>query len=224
MTDRNDASRRTFVKGNGALATAGLLAGCNGFVEGATEAKTTTSSDDSHASPDLAKFVADLPTPETMRPAGREDGHPHYEVTMQEATQSFHPDLGDTAIWGYEGRFPGPTFEVERGQTVSVHWANDELPSEHLFPVDTTLPARKGEPQVRNVVHVHGSTVDSIDDGHPEAWYTPDGTKTGSTPSPRRRATSPASSPTSASSTACFGTSRASTSGTATCSNTRTTR
>ncbi len=187
-TDGDGASRRTFLKGSGTLAAAGLLAGCDGLVDGSTNGSgnasattsTSSSSDDSHSSPKLAKFVADLGVPDTMQPSGKKDGYPHYEVMMKEAKQSFHPDLDDTTIWGYEGQFPGPTFEVDRGQKISVHWANDKLPSEHIFPVDTTLPAQKGEPEVRNVVHVHGSNVDSIDDGYPEAWYTPDGKTKGS--------------------------------------------
>jgi len=131
------------------------------------------------SSPDLATFVADLTVPKTKSPAGTADGRPHYEVTMRETTRSFHPDLGDTTVWGYDGQFPGPTFDVRRGRPISVHWANDDLPSEHLFPVDTSLPSQAGNPEVRSVVHVHGSNVDSTDDGYPQAWYTPDGETTG---------------------------------------------
>ena len=191
MTDRDGASRRTFLKGSSALAAVGAFAGCNGLVGGSNStttskstSKTTTSGTDSatkaHSSPKLAKFAADLTIPDTMQPAGTKDGHPHYEVMMKESTHSFHPDLDDTTIWGYEGQFPGPTFEVERGHPISVHWANDELPDEHFLPVDTSLPSEEGVPEVRSVVHVHGSNVNSLNDGYPEGWYSPDGKRVGS--------------------------------------------
>ena len=175
MPDRDHTSRRTFLRGTSAIAATGLLAGCASL----TGKNASGSSDGTHASPDLAKFVADLTVPGVKQPSGTKSGHPHYEVMMTEATHSFHPDLGETTIWGYDGKFPGPTFEVQRGQSISVHWANDDLPSEHIFPVDTSLPAQQGNPEVRSVVHVHGSNVDSVDDGYPEAWYTPDGETTG---------------------------------------------
>ncbi|MFB6166270.1 MAG: multicopper oxidase family protein [Haloarculaceae archaeon] len=189
MTDDRWPTRRRFLAGSGALGAAGLIAGCNGMPGGSgsagTPTKTTTSgsggSGDTHTSPELAKFVTDLPLPGGIEPSGEKQGHPHYEVSMEETTQSFHPDLGDTAIWGYEGQFPGPTFEVERGQPVSVTWSNDGLPERHLFPVDTSLPSQQGEPEVRSVVHLHGSNTTWTDDGHPQAWYTPDGETTGET-------------------------------------------
>ena len=179
MTDQDGSSRRAFLKGSSALAAAGVLGGYTAKDAAAALSTPTVAHDADVTSPNLEKFVADLTIPDTIEPSGTRDGRDHYEVSMQEATHSFHPDLPDTTIWGYNGQFPGPTFDVERGQPISVHWSNDDLPSEHIFPVDTSLPTQQGEPEVRNVVHVHGSNVDSIDDGHPEAWYSPSGDETG---------------------------------------------
>jgi spore coat protein A len=47
----------------------------------------------------------------------------------------FHRDLPESRIWGYEGMFPGPSIEAERGQPVTVEWQNELEPP---FPVVVT--------------------------------------------------------------------------------------
>ncbi|MGG3470702.1 multicopper oxidase [Neobacillus pocheonensis] len=120
----------------------------------------------------LAKFKDPLPIPPVLKPKWKSNHYTYYEVSMWEAKQSLHIDLPKTTIWGYEGMYPGPTFEVEKGEKVYVKWEN-ELPSEHLFPIDHTVHGAEVEkPEVRTVVHLHGGRTEPASDGYPDAWFT----------------------------------------------------
>ncbi|MGE5608788.1 MAG: multicopper oxidase domain-containing protein, partial [Bacillota bacterium] len=49
-----------------------------------------------------------------------------------------------TSVWGYNGSYPGATFEAEQGTPINVRWINNLVdaqgnPLPHLLPVDTTL-------------------------------------------------------------------------------------
>ena len=125
--------------------------------------------------PALASYVDRLPIPPVIRPP--EDGLP-VQIRMREFHQKVHRDLPAAKLWGYQGMWPGPTFEVRRGQPLSVEWMN-QLPTKHFLPIDTTIHgSEEGVPQVRTVVHVHGAQVLPDSDGYPDAWVTSDG-KTG---------------------------------------------
>ncbi len=52
---------------------------------------------------------------------------------MQVFTQKLHRDLPKTTLWGYNGKYPGPTFEARRGKPIDVLWQNN-LPKKHMFP------------------------------------------------------------------------------------------
>lgn len=39
---------------------------------------------------------------------------------------------------GYDGMYPGPTFDVRKDETTYVKWMNN-LPQKHFLPVDTTI-------------------------------------------------------------------------------------
>jgi spore coat protein A len=120
----------------------------------------------------LEKFVDALPIPPVLKPKGKLDGIPYYEVTMKQVKQKLHRDLPPTTVWGYNGMYPGPTFEVRRNQPIFVKWKN-KLPFEHLLPVDRTVHgAEPDQPSVRTVVHLHEGRVRPENDGHPEAWFT----------------------------------------------------
>ncbi|WP_261807654.1 multicopper oxidase family protein [Paenibacillus sp. N3.4] len=98
---------------------------------------------------------------------------------MREFTQKLHRDLGPTRLWGYNGMYPGPTFDVMKDETTSVKWMND-LPRKHFLPIDTTVHgAEKTLPQVRTVVHLHGGKQLEHSDGYPEAWFTRNFEQTG---------------------------------------------
>jgi len=126
----------------------------------------------------LPSFVDVLPTPAVIHPS-----QSLIEVAMREFLHKVHRDLPPTKMWGYGGSWPGPTFQVRRGQPLAVKWIN-KLPSKHFLPIDHTIHgADESLPEVRTVVHVHGLKVLPEHDGYPEAWSTLDG-KTGPTWSP----------------------------------------
>ncbi|MDM5338191.1 multicopper oxidase [Fictibacillus enclensis] len=120
----------------------------------------------------LEKFVDALPIPPVLKEKGKRKGIPFYEVTMKQIRQKLHRDLPPTTVWGYNGMYPGPTFEVRRNQPIFVQWEN-KLPFEHLLPVDRTIHgAEPDQPSVRTVVHLHEGRVQPQSDGQPEAWFT----------------------------------------------------
>jgi spore coat protein A len=126
----------------------------------------------------LARYVDPLPVPDVIRPK-----QGAVEVTMREFTTKVHRDLPPTRMWGYNGMWPGPTFETRRGQPITVKWTN-KLPAKHFLPIDHTIHgAEESLPEVRTITHVHGLKVLPEHDGYPEAWSTADG-KTGPTYSP----------------------------------------
>lgn len=122
----------------------------------------------------LEKFVDRLPKPETIMPIRKG----YYEVRMEEFYHRVHRDLGLTLMWGYNRQFPGPTFDVDQGEPIQVKWINN-LPRRHLLPVDTSIFHDREAPEVRTVVHLHGSETKPDSDGYPEAWYTRNFEKTG---------------------------------------------
>ncbi|WP_304590796.1 multicopper oxidase family protein [Paenisporosarcina sp. OV554] len=127
----------------------------------------------------LQKFVDELPIPNILSPKMRSNYSSYYEVTMKEFSQKLHRDLGLTRLWGYDGTFPGPTFEVRKNETVFVKWINN-LPNKHFLPVDTTIHGSEITlPEGRSVVHLHGGRTPAHSDGYPEAWFTRNFQETG---------------------------------------------
>jgi len=130
------------------------------------------------------QFVNRLPRPVRATPA---TAARHYEL----AVRQFRGSLGlvdlrtgralETTLWGYDGQYPGPTFDVRRGEPVTVRWTNalvaDGRSLPHLLPVDRSIHIAhtKGGPPagVPVVTHLHGGHVEAASDGDPEAWFTP---------------------------------------------------
>ena len=100
-------------------------------------------------SPALAKFV------QPLREFG--EGHPgcspvgvdrygadYYEIAMRQFTDTLHPDLPPTTLWGYgntaDSTLPAPRRRDHRkvGTPVRVRWSN-ELPPVHPLPVDMSV-------------------------------------------------------------------------------------
>ncbi|AEH39407.1 multicopper oxidase domain-containing protein [Halopiger xanaduensis] len=177
---RLSVSRRKLLLAAG-VSGVSALAGCttdNVPSDTETASATTVAA---HSSPDLEKWVDEVPRPGVAEPTGTKDGQPYYEIEMSEVEQELHSDLPPTTVWGYGGQFPGPTIEAEQGEPIYVRWQND-LPDEHLLPVDTTVHKEMipyDIDGVRTVTHLHGGNVEAGSDGHAQAWFTRDFEKTG---------------------------------------------
>jgi spore coat protein A len=124
----------------------------------------------------IDRYIDPLPIPTPIKPTEARKDADFYRVRMMEFRKQLHSQLPPTRLWGYEGQYPGPTFEAMSGRRVEVEWEN-HLPLEHLFPVDTHLHgAMAPAPAVRVVPHLHGSRTASLSDGMPEAWFVPGAT------------------------------------------------
>ncbi|WP_222914028.1 multicopper oxidase [Natrinema sp. SYSU A 869] len=154
------------------------IAGCSAPSSKKEPIPTTVSE---HSSPDLEKWVDEVPCPGVIEPTGTKNGQPYYEIGMREVEQKLHNDLPLTTVWGYDGQYPGPTIEAQQGEPIYVRWQN-ELPDDHLLPEDTTIHSDLipyDTPGVRVVTHLHGGNVESESDGHAQAWFTRDFQETG---------------------------------------------
>lgn len=178
-------SRRDFLVAAGVTGTS-ALAGCSTGAQTtpATESRTETpilATETDQSTPSLEKWVDEVPRPGVIEPTGTKDGHPHYEVEMREVEQKLHRDLPATAVWGYDGQFPGPTIEAKQGEPIYVQWQN-KLPDDHLLPEDTTIHSSiipYDSPGTRVVTHLHGGNIEAASDGNPQAWFTRDFQETG---------------------------------------------
>lgn len=124
------------------------------------------------------------------------DGGTHYNLGAFQIRQWLGLEDPDThlplttTVWGYgksrkTATYPGPTFDVQEGNPVTVHWFNalvDEkgCPLPHLLPVDLSIHTPECEFEcpphaypVPIVTHLHGGLVPSLSDGNPEAYFTP---------------------------------------------------
>ncbi len=138
----------------------------------ASHAKHRTSKQAFTAAGALKKFVDKLPVPQLATPVGTLAGVRLYDINMVQFRQQLHRDLPPTTLWGYNGMFPGPTFEVRRGRPIAVKWRNS-LPAKHFLPIDHTIHgADPALPEVRSVVHLHGMKTLPESDGLPDAWFT----------------------------------------------------
>ncbi len=127
-------------------------------------------------SPALRKFVDPMrPLGPALQPSGSLEGSPLYEIAARSFRQRLHRDLPPTPLWGYGGRFPGPTIEARRGQRIFVRWLNELTEDQFLIPpvFDAHLHGTHGgEPPTKMVTHLHGAVVRSDSDGQPDAWFT----------------------------------------------------
>ena len=114
----------------------------------------------------LTPFVDQLPIPPVLSSAS------FYQISQNQIFQKLHRDLAPTKLFGYNGRYLGPTFNVRKNSPINVRWTNN-LPSRHFLPIDPTIHGTEpGEPETRTVVHLHGLKVLPESDGYPEAWFT----------------------------------------------------
>src|SRR5262249_55615632 len=141
-------SRRGLLKFGVATAT-GVLAPV-----GAAVAATRRHPDRPPSSPPVRPFTLPLPVPPVLVPASTDGGVDRYEIHQRPALMEIIPGLR-TEIWGYDGRFPGPTIAVRRGRRVVVRHVNE-------------LPAP-------TVAHLHGGVTAPEHDGYPLDLVLPTG-------------------------------------------------
>src|SRR5215475_372958 len=172
---QSEFSRREFLRNSGMFAGAVAL--------GQSKSKSRPKKSPTRPLLELAKlerYVDPLPIPPVVRPrstrANPENPSvaiPYYRIAMKQGAAKIHRDLRPTQLCGYNGIFPGPTFETRSGEPLLVEWVND-LPKEHFFAIDHNVHgAEKDKPQVRAVTHLHGGRVPAKSDGYPEDWYVP---------------------------------------------------
>jgi spore coat protein A len=171
-------SRRRLIKAGAALGAVGALP------FGAADESDGGSHASWDSSPELEKFAQPLPRLETRSPERRGWRGSYHRISVEEATHSFHPDLPDTTIWGFDGQFPGPVLESWQYRPVYVQFDNSGMPDEHLFEVDTEIRGTTTEnyhdydgpvPEVRTVTHFHGLNTPTASDGQADMWTSPGG-------------------------------------------------
>lgn len=84
----------------------------------------------------IPKFVDRLPIPAVAKPVRQCNSSKKeedlYVITMKEAKHRFHKNFPLTTIWGYNGTYSGPTFNVRKDKPVKVRWDNN-LPDKHIL-------------------------------------------------------------------------------------------
>ncbi|MDR3727883.1 MAG: multicopper oxidase domain-containing protein [Terracidiphilus sp.] len=121
----------------------------------------------------LERYIDPLPVPKKLIPQSTGKDGAQYLIRILEFTQQMHSQLPPTKLWGYEGQYPGPTIEAQRGVPILVQWEN-HLPLRHIFAIDPHIHgAMPPAPEVRTVAHLHGACTRSESDGLPEKWITP---------------------------------------------------
>src|SRR4029450_2195786 len=105
--------------------------------------------------PRVEQFRMALPIPPVLSPVRSDSAADYYEIVQREAAAEIIPGIR-TRIWGYNGIFPGPTIEAQRGRAIVVTHTNrlDRATVVHLhggitrpesdgFPTDKLAPGRQ---------------------------------------------------------------------------------
>ncbi|ONI83008.1 copper oxidase [Actinosynnema sp. ALI-1.44] len=101
-----------------------------------------------------AKFERPLTVPPVVRPVRTDRGADYYELVQRLGDVEILPGRR-TQVMGFDGRFPGPTFETRRDRRAVVRISNE-------LPVPTST-------------HLHGGVTDPDSDGYPTDLVLPGG-------------------------------------------------
>jgi spore coat protein A len=140
-TETPKLSRRRFLALVGGTGAAAVLVSCGVDLSTGQTAELLRSE-----VPLPHPFRVPLPIPPVKQPSRTDGTTDYYEITQREASMEILPGL-QTPIFGYDGRFPGPTIESRSGRSTVVRHVN-ELP----VPI---------------VVHLHGGNTPAASDGYP---------------------------------------------------------
>ena len=97
-------------------------------------------------------FSRPLPIPPVLQPVRSDATTDYYQITQRSSRAQILPGY-TTEVWGYDGRFPGPTIESRSDRKVAVTHRNE-------LPVPT-------------VTHLHGGVVPAQYDGYPTDMVMP---------------------------------------------------
>jgi spore coat protein A len=146
---RVELSRRAFI-GAGLVAGIGLGVGVP-FLQ-KVSGSTSTGNLLRSGRPLPTPFTTPFRTPPVLQPTRSDADADYYEITQTAAMASILPEV-KTAIWGYNGIFPGPTINSRRARTSVVTHTNN-------LPVPT-------------VAHLHGGHTPHGSDGYPTDFIYP---------------------------------------------------
>ena len=128
----------------------------------------------------LEPFKDELPKLHTIKPPKKSGSK--IVIKMRNGKVKLHKDLPETDIWGYEGKYPGPIIEVEKGKRLSVEWKNElnagSMPLRIVTAKSDFSQKSPGIPQSdisdetdaakipnAGVVHLHGAATHPDSDG-----------------------------------------------------------
>lgn len=171
----------------GLLAGAGLMMPLR-FLPAARAQALVPGLSDPALQPKFAIEVPDAMAPGFKYTGGKITTDTTVTVAAGPTSQATGLTGGTTNLFGYgppgSYTWPGRTFEVEQGTTLTVDWQNN-LPNQHLLPVDASLhwcyslPGYTGNSIAADgvpiITHVHGFNSDFQFDGNPEFFYSPGG-------------------------------------------------
>ncbi|MBA2351375.1 MAG: multicopper oxidase domain-containing protein [Burkholderiales bacterium] len=125
-------------------------------------------------SPQTVPFVDEMPIPPVAQPVSSLSPPPNtaafqryaefparkfYDISQSASQYSFHRDLPPSTIFGFNGIFPGPTFQARYDEPIIVRFRNN-LPANHVG---------FGIPSV--ITHLHNAHIASESDGFPNDFY-----------------------------------------------------
>ncbi len=136
----------------------------------------------------LKKFISplrmigsDIPiaVPDTTPQSWWQPGVTHYTIDVGQFEDQLHPNLPNPTRlrgFGQNGNFKhlGGVIAAKRDQPVQITFRNN-IPPDHILPVDDTIMGVMGNQNNRLDVHLHGGFVPWFSDGGPHAWWDPDG-------------------------------------------------
>ena len=157
MTGRRRLDRRGFLGVAGGTAVAALSGGAVALRASGREQTGSLLVSEAEPGP---PYQVPLPVPGVARPVSTAGGVDRYEIVQRAAEAEILPGLR-TQVWGYDGRFPGPTIVGRSGRRTLVTVRNE-------LPVPTST-------------HLHGGVTPPGSDGYPTDIVVPRGWRHGRT-------------------------------------------
>jgi FtsP/CotA-like multicopper oxidase with cupredoxin domain len=97
-----------------------------------------------------------------------------YVLKVKEARHAFHnkpPYAAGSVIWGYDGKYPGPTFKSHHRKPILVRIINELAFDENGNPRPPEIFGGFGRPRIST--HLHNGHTGSESDGNPADFYPP---------------------------------------------------